>query len=141
HQIRDARGVQEVFVGALERIDWGERQSTKGFVSMDPTSMKWKFHELPTREMLQITVRLGVEDKDQTATILQKIQSDVDGKMVRLIIELALEMRHSVREERLGEKLARAFDFRFFWKTPSPEPVGRLDTGRGLPDHFKLLES
>jgi exonuclease SbcD len=141
HQVREARGVPVVFVGALERIDWGERQSPKGFISVDPASMRWKFHELPTREMLQITVRLGLDDKDPTAKILEKIPSDLEGKMVRLIIELPLQMRHSVREDKLAEKLASAFDLKTSWRDSSSEPAGSADTGRGLPDHFKLLES
>ena len=57
------------------------------------------------------------------------------------IIELPLEMRHSVREERLGEKLARAFDFRFFWKTPSPEPSCALlaHTTTKLPEESEAM--
>ena len=141
HQTRDARGVPVVFPGAIERVDWGEKHGPKGFLSLDPSNMNWKFHELPTRDMLEIRARPDPSDKDPTATILDKIPSDLEGKMVRLIIDLPLGMRPSIREDRLADKLAPSFDHRVSWKTAGPEPIGPASTGKGLPDHYRLLES
>lgn len=141
HQTRQARGVPVVFAGALERIDWGEKQSPKGFIAVEPATMKWKFHELPTREMMEVRVKIGHDDKDPTKTILDVIPSDLTGKMVRLFVDLPLGMRPSVREDRIVEKLAPAFDRKVAWLSPSPEPVGRADAAKALLDHYGLLES
>ncbi len=141
HQVKDARGVPVVFPGSIERVDWGEKRGPKGFLSVDPETMKWNFHELPTREMVEIRVKLDQSDKDPTATVLSRIPSELKGKMVRLIVELPVGMRPSIREDKIAEKLVQAFDLRVSWKTSGPEPTISPETARGLPDHYRLLES
>src|SRR5437899_5670871 len=77
HQTREARKVPVVLVGAVERIDWGEKLGKKGFVTLDPATMKWEFQELPTREMLEIQVKVKAGNKDPTNTILGDIPREL----------------------------------------------------------------
>jgi DNA repair exonuclease SbcCD nuclease subunit len=141
HQTREARGVPVIVVGAVERIDWGERQGKKGFVTLDPASMKWEFRELPTREMLELRVKIEEGEKDPTAKILSKIPSNLDSKMVRLYVELPSAMRPLVRENDITEKLSPAFDRKVSWFTPSAEPLRSAETAKALANHYGLLES
>src|SRR5438445_12323580 len=98
HQTRDARNVPVVIVGAVERLAWVEKLGKKGFVTLDPATMKWEFRELPTREMLEIQVKVKAGNKDPTNTILGDIPSELREKMVRLMIELPTGMRPLVHE-------------------------------------------
>ena len=42
-----------VYTGDVERSDWGERNDTKGYVVVElDDNMKWRFEELPVREMV-----------------------------------------------------------------------------------------
>jgi DNA repair exonuclease SbcCD nuclease subunit len=141
HQTRDARRVPVVLVGAVERIDWGEKLGKKGFVTLDPATMKWEFRELPTREMLEIRVKIEEGEKDPTARILGKIPSDLGGKMVRLYVELPLAMRPLIRDNEVGERLSPAFDRKVSWLTPSAEPVRSGEMAKALANHYGLLES
>ena len=45
-----------VYAGAIERIDWGERNEPKGFITADvsPGKAIWAFHNSYAREMVQI---------------------------------------------------------------------------------------
>ncbi len=141
HQTKDARGVPIVFPGAVERIDWGERGNEKGFVIVDPATLHCKFQRLPSREMVQIRVRVDSGDKDPTATILNEIPSDLDERMVRLLVELPSGMRPLVREERIAEKLNPSFDHKVLWTTPESELARLTDVSKGLPGMYDLLES
>ena len=141
HQTREAKGVPVVFAGALERIDWGERKSEKGFLTVDPTSMKWRFHPVPTREMLEIRVKVEAGDKDPTSTILEEIRSDLKEAMVRLFVELPTAMRPLVREDTIAEKLAPSFDYKVAWPPSSTELARVTDVSKGLPSMYELLDS
>ncbi len=141
HQTREARRVPVVLVGAVERIDWGEKQGKKGFVTLDPVTMKWEFRELPTREMLELRVNIEEGEKDPTARILSKIPAGLESKMVRLYVELPSGMRPLVRENEIAEKLSPAFDRKVSWLAPSTEPVRSAETAKALANHYGLLES
>ncbi len=140
-QTRTVRGIPVVFVGAVERIDWGERKSKKNFMVLDPATMKWELHELPTREMLEIRVKAEPGDKNPTKTILDKIPPDLEGKMVRLFVELPAGTRPMIQEGRIAEKLAPSFNYKTHWTTPVGEPVRPTEAAKALVDPYGLLES
>lgn len=141
HQTKEARGVPIIIAGALERIDWGERQNEKGFLVVDPANMKPEFHQLPTREMLEIQVKVEAGDKDPTRTILDEIPSELNDKMVRLIVELPSGMRPLIHADKIAEKVAPSFDYREAW-TQSASEIARLtDVSKGLPGMYDLLDS
>jgi DNA repair exonuclease SbcCD nuclease subunit len=141
HQTREARRVPVILVGAVERIDWGEKLGKKGFVTLDPATLKWAFRELPTREMLEIRVKIEEGEKDPTSRILSKVPSNLEGKMVRVYVELPSAMRPLVRENEIGEKLSPAFDRKVSWLSPSAEPMKAAETAKALANHYGLLES
>ncbi len=140
-QTRQAGHIPVIFVGAVERIDWGERESQKQFLTIDPTSMSWKFHVLPTRDMLRIRVKVEPEDKNPTQKILERIPLDIKDKMVRLEVELPEGKRRLVQENRLGEKLASAFDYKVKWIPTSTEAIVGPRLESGLVNPYLLFES
>jgi DNA repair exonuclease SbcCD nuclease subunit len=141
HQTREARRVPVILVGAVERIDWGEKLGKKGFVTLDPATMKWAFRELPTRQMLEIRVKIEEGEKDPTSRILSKVPSNLEGKMVRVYVELPSAMRPLIRENEIGERLSPAFDRKVSWLSPSAEPMKAAETAKALANHYGLLES
>ncbi len=140
-QTRQAGHIPVIFVGAVERIDWGERESQKQFLTIDPTSMSWKFHGLPSRDMLRIRVKVEPEDKNPTQKILERIPADIKDKMVRLEVELPEGKRRLVQESRLGERLASAFDYKVKWIPTSTEALVGPRLESGLVNPYLLFES
>jgi len=139
-QTREAKGTTLVFVGAVEKIDWGERESEKHFLTINPADMKWELLPLPTREMLRIRVKIDANDAKPTETILDAIPADVKDKMVRVEVELPEGARRLVQESRLVEKLATAFDRKFNWHTYGASPLRSPETEISLTP-TKLLDS
>jgi DNA repair exonuclease SbcCD nuclease subunit len=111
-QTKTVRGKPLVFLGAVERIVWGERKGEKNFMVLDPATMKGTFLEFPTRDMLEVRVKLEASNNNPTQTILENIPSDLDGKVVRLFIELPAGMRPMIQEGKVAEKLASSFNYK-----------------------------
>lgn len=113
-----------VYTGAIERIDWGEREDKKGFVVILPNSEKlWEFKELPVREMVKIDLKIKT-DEDATKKILDAIPEEVEGKMFRLEIALDEGVRERISEPRITEKLKGAFYYDVKWKELAAEKLG-----------------
>ena len=98
-----------VYTGAPERIDWGERLDPKGFVALRPDG-GWTFQELSARPMEKVDVTLSMGD-DPTRRVLDALPADVAGKLVRIEVHLPDELRSSLDERRLTERLQDAFHF------------------------------
>ena len=130
-----------ILVGAVERIDWGERESEKHFLAIDPTNMTWQFYKLPTRDMLRLRVRVEPADKNPTQEILDSIPVDIKDKMVRLEVELPGGKRRLIQESRIGERLASAFDYRVKWLPIGSEPIVGPRLESGLVNPYLLFES
>ncbi len=96
-----------VYTGAPERVDWGERLDPKGFVVIRPDGA-WTFQELPTRPMEKVELTLALGD-DPTGRVLDALPADVAGKMVRIEVRLPDELRSSLDERRIAERLRDAF--------------------------------
>lgn len=113
-----------IYTGAIERIDWGERDDPKGFVVISPNKDKlWKFEELNVRDMVKLALQIDAED-DPTQKILKAIPEDVEGKMFRLEIELEEGARERISEASLTEKLKGAFYYDVKWKESSKDKLG-----------------
>lgn len=123
HQVMHAQGTEIVYTGAVERIDWGEKDDRKGFIAVSPFEQeKWRFMELPTRDMLKINVEVTATD-DPTQKILDAIP-DVTDKLVRLEIEIDEGLRGKVAEYKIAERLKGAFNYDMHWHEKSGEKVG-----------------
>jgi exonuclease SbcD len=116
-----------VYTGAIERIDWGEREDRKGFVVISHGSEDlWEFNELPVRDMVKLSLNIKA-DEDPTEKILDAIPEEVEEKMFRLEIELGEGMRERISESRITEKLKGAFYYDVRWKESSAEKLGYME--------------
>ena len=140
-QTKTVRDVPLVFLGAVERIDWGERKGKKNFMVLDPATMKWSFQELPTREMLEIRVKIEPDNRNPTKTILDNIPPNLEEKMVRLFVELPSGVRPMIQEGKIAEKLASSFNYKTNWSVPAGEPLRPAEAAKALVDPYGLLES
>lgn len=113
-----------VYTGAIERIDWGERDDKKGFVVLSPLEEElWQFKELSIRDMIKLEVEIK-SDEDPAGKILEAIPEEVEGRMFRLEIELDEGMRERISESKITEKLKGAFHYDVRWKEQSKEKLG-----------------
>jgi exonuclease SbcD len=116
-----------VYTGAIERIDWGEREDEKGFVVISPEKDNlWEFKELPGRDMIKISLEIASEE-DATKKILEAIPNDVKEKMIRLEIALDEGIREGISESQIAEKLKSAFYYDVRWKEMISEKVGFVE--------------
>ncbi len=116
-----------VYTGAIERIDWGEREDKKGFVVISPESEKlWEFQELPVREMVMINLEIKAEE-EATQKILDAIPEEVKEKMLRLEIGLDEGLRERISESRISEKLKGSFYYDVKWKELVTEKIGYVE--------------
>lgn len=116
-----------VYTGAIERIDWGEREDKKGFVVVSPALENlWEFKELSVREMVKISLEIKA-DEDATKKILDAIPEDVEGKMFRLEIGMEEGVRERISESRITEKLKGAFYYDVRWKELAKEKLGYVE--------------
>jgi exonuclease SbcD len=123
HQVM-GKSPQLVYTGAIERVDWGEREDKKGFVVISPDNKNlWEFKELPTREMVKISVEIKA-DEDATQKILDAIPEKVEEKMFRLEIGLDEGVRERISESQITEKLKGAFYYDVRWKELAIEKIG-----------------
>ncbi|UCE36502.1 MAG: metallophosphoesterase [Thermoplasmata archaeon] len=116
-----------IYTGAIERIDWGERDDKKGFVIISPEKENlWQFRELPVREMVKISLEITSEE-EPTKKILDAIPEKVEEKMFRLEIALDEGVRERISESRISEKLKGAFYYDVRWKELSSEKLGYME--------------
>ncbi|MEE8199421.1 MAG: metallophosphoesterase [Thermoplasmata archaeon] len=101
-------GDRVVYVGAPERVDWGEEGDDKGFLTYRPAE-SWAFHPLPTRPMMKVEVDLGGEDA--TESILNALPEDLEGALVRLHVRLDEGQRQRIDETALARRLSGAFHY------------------------------
>ncbi|UCG70495.1 MAG: metallophosphoesterase [Thermoplasmata archaeon] len=116
-----------LYTGAIERIDWGERDDEKGFVVI--SSLKenlWEFKKLPVRDMVKISLEIAA-DEDATRKILDAIPEDVEEKMFRLEIALNEGVRERISESQITEKMKHAFYYDVRWKEMVSEKVGYVE--------------
>lgn len=123
-QTKVVRNIPLIFVGAVERIDWGEREGKKVFLTIDPIDLKWTFHDLPTREMIQIRVEIKADDANPTQSIIDRIPADVKDKMVRIEVYIPEGTRRLIQENRLADLLKSCFEYKFKWHPIMTKSIG-----------------
>lgn len=105
--LHQAVGEKVVYVGTPERVDWGEKDDPKGFVTYHP-GKGWEFHALPTRPMIKVEVDAG---NSPTERVLKALDQDIKGALVRLEIRLEEGQRELLDEGAIAERLAEAFHY------------------------------
>jgi exonuclease SbcD len=123
-----------VYTGAPERIDWGERLDPKGFVAVRADG-GWSFLELPARPMEKIEVTVGMGE-DATRRVLEALPNDAAGKLIRVEVRLPDELRPSLDERKVGERLRDAFHYELRL-TSTERP--RITTDEFTMDPMRLL--
>lgn len=113
-----------VYPGAVERIDWGERNDAKGFISLSVKERSWNFIELPVRDMMKINVDV-MPDEEPNEKILGSV-GDTAGKMIRLEVTLPEGFRARVSEDKINEKLKNAFYYELRWVEKKGEKIGLI---------------
>jgi exonuclease SbcD len=101
-------GDRVVYVGAPERVDWGEREDPKGFVTYAP-SEGWSFHPLPTRPMVKLEV--DARGGDPTRKVLEALDRDLKEALVRLEIQLEEGQRELLDEAVIAQRLSEVFHY------------------------------
>lgn len=138
HQTLGKQGNTEiVYVGAVERIDWGEKDDEKGFIVLNPIEKKWVFEKLPVREMKKILVDLKPEE-EPTEKILSFLDN-VKNKMVRLEISLPSGLRVKVDENELRVRLKDAFHYEIKWT--EKEEFGKVGLSEFTTNPFEMLKN
>ncbi len=113
-------GDRIVYVGAPERVDWGEEGDDKGFLTYRPTE-SWTFHPLPTRPMIKVEIDLGGEDA--TESILKALPEDLEGALLRLQVRLDEGQRQRIDETAVARRLSGAFHYDVAYRYREREKV------------------
>lgn len=100
-----------VYCGSPDRIDFGEREETKGFVLVNLQKGHTEYEFIPLaagRELLEIDI--DADTDDPTATVLSAIKErSLRGNIVRLTYRIAQEKLGQVREKEIRDALSGAF--------------------------------
>ena len=100
-----------VYSGSLERIDFGEEKEPKGFcwVNLARGDTKWNFVPVDARPFLTIRVDAR-ESNDPTGAVMRAIEkSDVEGVVVRLIVQLKADQAPVLRDAEIAAALDVAY--------------------------------
>lgn len=114
-------GGRVVYVGAPERVDWGEREDPKGYVTYTP-SEGWSFHPLPTRPMVRLEV--DARGGQPTRAVLKALSEDLRDALVRLEIQLEEGQRELLDEAAIAERLSEAFHYEVGISYEGKERIG-----------------
>ena len=88
-----------VYSGSLERIDFGEEKEIKGFcwVELAREETEWNFVPVDARPFLTIRVDARESDDPTTAVVHAIEKCDIEGVVVRLIMQLKAEQSPVLR--------------------------------------------
>lgn len=122
--LHQSLGDRVVYVGAPERVDWGEREDEKGFLTYTPGG-GWAFNPLPTRPMLKVELE-SVGDP-VTQSILDALPEDVAGALVRLEVHLKEGQRERIDEAAISNRLSPAFHYDIAYRVEGREKLSPAD--------------
>ena len=103
-----------VYPGSLERIDFGEQNDKKGFVSVeidDPgpdgaRAVRHDFHEVAARRFLTIKVNADLDfPTDEVLRRIDEHEADIKDAVVRLVIETTPEHLRDLRQDDIRRAL------------------------------------
>ncbi|HET9492709.1 MAG TPA: exonuclease SbcCD subunit D [Chloroflexia bacterium] len=114
HQVLSQTRPPIVYPGSLERIDFGEQNDKKGFVSVEidepgpdgVREVRHEFHEVPARRFLTIKVNADVDFP--TEEVLRRIdehEDEIKDAVVRLMIETTPERLRDLRQDEIRRAL------------------------------------
>jgi exonuclease SbcD len=103
-----------VYPGSLERIDFGEERDPKGFVVIDigdpgpdgEREVTHTFHEVKARPFR--TIKVNADRESPTDEVLRRIEeraADIEGAIVRLIIDTSPEHQRDLRQDEIRQAL------------------------------------
>jgi exonuclease SbcD len=107
YQMLHKNGMEIVYPGSVERMDWGEKNDEKGFISFSPGLPKWEFIRLPSREMIQLDIKVNPgEDPEE---VLSGSLPNLENKLIRLKLHLPEGGRSRLSMEKVGSLLSKSF--------------------------------
>jgi exonuclease SbcD len=112
-----------VYVGSVERIDWGEREEDKGFISVDTDGKKWEFVKLDTRPMIKFELDLS-SSENPTKDIIDGLPENIDGALLRLFLKGPEGLRSKINERKVADALSTAFFHEVRWEEVREEKAG-----------------
>jgi len=116
HQIL-GRDPMVVYAGALERVDFGEQNDTKGFcvVELDATKVQghrltnFEFKPVSARNMVTVNVEVNQTDVNPTATVINAIGShDIQDGIVRVKIKIPSHLEGHLQDSEIRRALEKA---------------------------------
>jgi exonuclease SbcD len=114
HQVLSQTRPPIVYPGSLERIDFGEQNDKKGFVSVEidepgpdgVREVRHEFHEVPARRFL--TIKVNADLDFPTEEVLRRIdehEDEIKDAVVRLMIETTPERLRDLRQDEIRRAL------------------------------------
>ena len=103
------------YAGSTERLSMSEMGQEKGFVEVDLESKEIRFHQVPTRDMIELpAIDAGSLDQEQVLVKIEKRieATDIREKIVRLkVAGIPEDVYNSLDFRKIGELKSRAFHF------------------------------
>lgn len=103
------------YAGSTERLSMNELGQEKGFVEVDLEKNKFNFHQVPTRDMIELSlIDASALDPDGVLNeIERRIESqDIEEKIVRLrVTEIDSYVYNSLNFRTISELKSKAFHF------------------------------
>lgn len=104
-----------VYAGSPERVDFGEEREEKGFVLVEIEAgartarpLDWRFHPLPARPFRTLELRaFGSDPHGDLLRVIERAR-DLEGAVVRLLVNVAPEAEGQVRPIELRRALRAA---------------------------------
>lgn len=136
-----------VYPGSIERVDFGEAGDEKYFVIADvrppgmETTLEWRRLD-GIRRFIDCTMRVDDrEDVTERAKAVLPPRSELEGAIVRLVIEYPRDSESLIDEAALREHASGCFEFHLV-RRPQSEARVRLpeDASIGSLDPLQLLE-
>lgn len=128
-----------VYSGSLQRVDFGEEKDDKGFCVLDidpakPAGLRvdnFEFKNVDAREFLSILVEIHEGDPNPTNTVIEAIsRNHIDGKIVKLIIKLPIDLEGQIQDSEVRKALQGAH----FLASISKEVTQQVKTRLGHTD-------
>jgi exonuclease SbcD len=112
-----------VYAGSVERIDWGEREEQKGFISVNTKDKSWNFVKLETRPMVKLELDL-TSSQNPTNDIIEGLPDDMEGILLRLFLKGPEGLRNKINEKKVADALSTAFFHEVRWEEFREEKAG-----------------
>lgn len=137
HQIL-SRDPMVVYAGALERVDFGEENDTKGFcvVELDATKIQghrltsFEFKPVRARTMVTINVEVKETDVNPTGTVITTIGTqDIQNAIVRVKIKIPGHLEGHVEDSEIRKALEEAHYIAAISKELQTQNTPRLRLG------------